>query len=156
MMVPRMSHEHFKFFTKRQLFKFLKFYFKSCLRLWHFKNPSREEIEMATRVLQGQINTQRQIFPDGTVGDNLDILSRQKLFNIGKNYGHGTGHGIGMFLNVHEYPVGIGTSYTLGMKEGMVTSIEPGYYEENKFGIRFENGVIVRREFAKYYLYLFI
>ena len=63
---------------------------------------------------------------------------------IGKDYAHGTGHGVGMYLNVHEYPVGIGTSYTVGLEEGMFTSIEPGYYEAEQFGIRHENVVVVQ------------
>ena len=65
------------------------------------------------------------------------------LFRL-KDYAHGTGHGVGMYLNVHEYPVGIGTSYTVGLEEGMFTSVEPGYYEAGQFGIRHENVVVVQ------------
>jgi len=113
-------------------------------RTWHFGKPSFNETYMATKVLQGQIDLQMQHFPRGTSGDKLDVLARKPLYDIGKDYAHGTGHGVGMYLNVHEYPVGIGTSYTVGLEEGMFTSVEPGYYEDGQFGIRHENVVVVQ------------
>lgn len=110
---------------------------------YHGACPTPYQKQMYTQVLQGQINIQRQIFPENKSGNYFDILARQKLYNSLKDYGHGTGHGIGHFSIVHEYPAGIGSSYTAKYREGIITSIEPGYYEAEHFGIRHENDVLV-------------
>lgn len=105
--------------------------------------------EAFTRVLQGHINLGTAKFPKGTCGAQLDVLARSPLWANLQDYGHGTGHGVGYFLNVHEGPMGISqlpksakAQYPLAA--GMVLSNEPGYYEEGAFGIRTENLVIVQ------------
>lgn len=105
--------------------------------------------EAFTRVLQGHISLGSAKFPKGTCGAQLDVLARNALWSNLQDYGHGTGHGVGFFLNVHEGPMGINqlpksakAQYPLAA--GMVLSNEPGYYEEGAFGIRTENLVIVQ------------
>lgn len=102
-----------------------------------------------TLVLMGHIELAMAKFPAGTTGVQLDVLARGPLWRHQMNYGHGTGHGVGFFLNVHEGPAGILTNpktptgqYPL--EAGMVLSNEPGYYEDGKFGIRTENLVVVQ------------
>ncbi len=115
-------------------------------RTLHFTKPSDEERKAYTNVLKGHIALGRAVFPKGTSGFVLDILARQFLWADGKNYRHGTGHGVGSFLNVHEGPMGIGThpSYMeVPMSEGNVVSNEPGYYKDGSYGFRIENLVEV-------------
>ena len=109
--------------------------------------PSRDQIRDFTLVLKGYITLETQQFPKGTVGMQLDTLARMHLWNNGLNYGHGTGHGVGFFLNVHEPPQGFATNPstsrgTTALEPGMLTSIEPGYYKPNAYGIRTENLVL--------------
>ena len=93
-----------------------------------------------TTVLKGHISLSRAVFPQGSSGQSLDALARSPLWKHGLNYAHGTGHGVGCFLNVHEGPLGISTGYSpYPLQAGMITSIEPGYYKENYYGIRIEN-----------------
>ena len=105
--------------------------------------PSKEEKRNFTLVLQGNIALSQITFPKGTTGIQLDPLARMFLWNQGLNYGHGTGHGVGFFLNVHEGPQGFtGLNSIRGkepFQEGMITSNEPGYYKEDEYGIRVEN-----------------
>lgn len=111
-------------------------------RTMHFGVPTQRMKECYTRVLQGHIALSRVVFPEGTVGSRLDALARVPLWSIGLDYNHGTGHGVGAFLNVHEGPQGIGfrkRENEEGFYAGMTTSNEPGYYEEGSFGIRIEN-----------------
>jgi len=82
-------------------------------------------------------------FPRGTSGAQIDILARQFLWQAGLTYNHGTGHGVGHFLSVHEGPTGISPRYTLPLEPGMIISNEPGYYKEGAYGIRIENLVLV-------------
>ena len=111
--------------------------------------PSAEMIERNTRVLKGHIQLDMQKFPDRTTGGALDALARMHLWNGGVDYGHGTGHGVGSFLSVHEGPQRIskpggafpGTETPL--REGMILSNEPGYYKPGEYGIRIENLVLV-------------
>jgi Xaa-Pro aminopeptidase len=81
------------------------------------------------------------VFPENTPGFVLDVFARKSLWEIGKDYGHGTGHGVGAALNVHEGPFSISPRFanTEGLKKGMVVSNEPGFYEDGNFGIRIEN-----------------
>ena len=111
--------------------------------------PSAEMIERNTRVLKGHIQLDMQRFPDGTSGGALDALARMHLWQGGVDYGHGTGHGVGSYLSVHEGPQRIskpggafpGTETPLS--EGMILSNEPGYYKPGEYGIRIENLVLV-------------
>ncbi|CAA7270265.1 unnamed protein product [Cyclocybe aegerita] len=116
-------------------------------RTWHFGNPTDEEKRAFTRVLQGHIAIDTGVFPNGTTGYLIDSWARRALWQDGLDYRHGTGHGVGHFLNVHEGPQGIGTRITLNsspLKTGMTVSNEPGYYADGRFGIRIENIVLVR------------
>jgi Xaa-Pro aminopeptidase len=96
-----------------------------------------------TLVLKGHIALACAIFPQGTRGVHLDILARKALWQHGLNYGHGTGHGIGYFLNVHEGPQSIRPQDNgIEIEPGMVSSNEPGVYRRNAYGIRIENLII--------------
>lgn len=97
-----------------------------------------------TRVLKGMIAISRARFPKGTTGAQIDILARQFLWQVGLTYNHGTGHGVGAFLSVHEGPAGIAPRYTVPFEAGMVLSNEPGFYLQGQYGIRIENLIIVR------------
>jgi len=111
-----------------------------------FSQPSAEEIKNNTLVLKGHIGLAMAKFPIGTLGVQLDLLARKHLWDHGLNYLHGTGHGVGFFLNVHEDPQGFSPGVSARSKcaiaEGMVTSNEPGYYKEGAYGIRIENLVV--------------
>ncbi|OXB57152.1 hypothetical protein ASZ78_000553 [Callipepla squamata] len=98
--------------------------------------------EAYTRVLMGNIDLSRLVFPPNTAGRVVEAFARRALWNVGLNYGHGTGHGIGNFLSVHEWPVGF-QSNNVPLAAGMFTSIEPGYYQDGEFGIRIEDVVQV-------------
>lgn len=97
-----------------------------------------------TLVLKGMIAVSVCKFPVGTTGAQLDALARQFLWADGKDYDHGTGHGVGVYLDVHEGPARISSASTIPLKAGMILSNEPGYYKEGKYGIRIENLVIIR------------
>jgi Xaa-Pro aminopeptidase len=113
--------------------------------------PSAEHKDRFTRVLKGHIALATQTFPQGTIGAQLDTLARQFLWQAGVDYAHGTGHGVGSFLAVHEGPQRIakprggqaGTDQEL--MAGMILSNEPGYYKPGEFGIRIENLVLVEK-----------
>ena len=92
-----------------------------------------------TRVLRGHIAIARAVFPDGTTGAQLDTLARQFLWQAGIDFEHGTGHGVGSYLSVHEGPARISKLGTTPLKRGMILSNEPGYYKTDAFGIRIEN-----------------
>ncbi|XP_076316903.1 xaa-Pro aminopeptidase 1-like isoform X2 [Tachypleus tridentatus] len=116
-------------------------------RTWHFGSPSQYEKECFTRVLKGHIALSSAVFPNRTKGQMLDTLARKALWEVGLDYLHGTGHGVGAYLNVHEGPSGISwrpNSDDPGLTEGMILSNEPGYYENGRFGIRIENVVLVK------------
>jgi Xaa-Pro aminopeptidase len=100
-----------------------------------------------TMVLKGHINLATSIYPQGTRGSQLDILARKALWDNGLNYLHGTGHGIGHFLNVHEGPQNIRMNENpTTLQIGMVTSNEPGLYRAGKYGIRIENLILTQHE----------
>ncbi|KAH6114600.1 Xaa-Pro aminopeptidase P [Parastagonospora nodorum] len=116
-------------------------------RTLHFTKPTDMEKKAYTLVLKGNIALERAKFPKGTTGFALDSIARQFLWAEGLDYRHGTGHGVGSFLNVHEGPIGIGTrvQYSeVSLAVGNVISDEPGYYEDGKFGIRIENMIMVK------------
>jgi Xaa-Pro aminopeptidase len=102
------------------------------------------------------IGLSRARFPKGTTGAQIDVFARQHLWSSGQNYLHGTGHGVGFFLNVHEGPQGFSSGTTVQAQTpivpGMVTSNEPGYYLEDHFGIRIENLILcVESQYEDYY-----
>ena len=98
-----------------------------------------------TLVLKGTIALSRTRFPRGTPGPMLDAIARQPLWAEGLDFGHGTGHGVGYFLNVHEGPQTISKAVpdpTMAIEPGMITSIEPGLYRTGRWGVRIENLVL--------------
>lgn len=118
--------------------------------------PTDQEKHDFTLVLKGHIALSRAIFPKGTRGGQLDVLARQFLWNEGKAYYHGTGHGVGFFINCHEGPQSIRLNdVPTPLEPGMITSNEPGLYLEGKYGIRTENLIVTRQyqttEFGDFY-----
>ncbi|XP_077213779.1 metallopeptidase M24 family protein [Tasmannia lanceolata] len=115
-------------------------------RTVHFGQPTLRQKECFTRVLQGHIALDQAVFPENTPGFVLDVLARSFLWKIGLDYRHGTGHGVGAALNVHEGPQSISFRYgnMTGLQKGMIISNEPGYYEDHSFGIRIENLLCVK------------
>ena len=101
--------------------------------------PTPEMRDRFTRVLRGHIGIARALFPDGTTGAQLDTLARQYLWQAGIDFEHGTGHGVGSYLSVHEGPARISKLGATPLKRGMILSNEPGYYKTDGFGIRIEN-----------------
>jgi Xaa-Pro aminopeptidase len=101
--------------------------------------PTDEMRDRFTRVLRGHIAIARAVFPDGTTGAQLDSFARQFLWQAGLDFEHGTGHGVGSYLSVHEGPARISKLGTTPLKRGMILSNEPGYYKADAYGIRIEN-----------------
>ncbi|KAJ1679644.1 hypothetical protein EV182_001628 [Spiromyces aspiralis] len=115
-------------------------------RTCHFSEPTDWEKECFTRVLKAHIALDRAIFPTNTTGYALDCIARLPLWEKGLDFRHGTGHGVGAFLNVHEGPQGIAMRpgyASVGLKANMTVTNEPGFYEDGKFGIRIENTCII-------------
>ena len=104
--------------------------------------PSSEMMERFTLVLKGHIAVATARFPDGTTGGQLDALARQFLWNAGLDFDHGTGHGVGSFLGVHEGPQRISGTSRVPIQPGMLLSNEPGYYKSGGYGIRIENLIL--------------
>ncbi|CAK8544660.1 unnamed protein product [Lathyrus sativus] len=115
-------------------------------RTVHFGKPTTREKECFTRVLQGHIALDQAVFPEDTPGFVLDAFARSFLWKVGLDYRHGTGHGVGAALNVHEGPQSISHRFgnSTPLVSGMIVSNEPGYYEDHAFGIRIENLLYVR------------
>lgn len=117
-------------------------------RTLHLGQPTEFQRECFTRVLQGHIDLAEAVFPEGTAGPTLDVLARLPLWSAGQDYGHGTGHGVGSFLNVHEGPQSIsgrpGAAFKTALRPGMTVTDEPGYYEPGQFGIRIESVLVVK------------
>jgi Xaa-Pro aminopeptidase len=122
-------------------------------------SPDDQQKSDFTRALKGTLAISMLRFPKGTKGFQMDILARKSLWDIGLNYGHGTGHGVGFFLSVHEGPQTIGTSASgyqnISLEPGMVTTIEPAIYREGQYGMRTENMTLVVEdlvnEFGEFY-----
>ncbi len=110
-----------------------------------FSNVSNKVKDIFTRVLKGHIAVALTNINKERNGHNIDKIARKSLNSIGLDYRHGTGHGVGAFLNVHEGPQGISKNNYVQLKEGMVLSNEPGFYKKNEFGIRIENLVFIRK-----------
>lgn len=108
-------------------------------------DPGPEVKHLFTLVLKGHIALARARFPRGTTGTQLDALARQFLWREGYDYDHGTGHGVGVFLSVHEGPQRISKQHNgVALCPGMIVSNEPGYYRDDAFGMRCENLQVVR------------
>jgi Xaa-Pro aminopeptidase len=105
--------------------------------------PTREMKDRFTRVLKGMIGLSIIRFPRGTCGSQIDVLARQHLWNAGLDFDHGTGHGVGAYLSVHEGPARINKSDRTPLEPGMILSNEPGYYRQGHYGIRIENLLMV-------------
>ena len=110
------------------------------------KNSNNRIKNIFTRVLKGHIAVASFKLKKNTSGSVIDTQARKYLKQIKLDYAHGTGHGVGYFLNVHEGPHGISKGNKVNFKEGMVVSNEPGYYEKNNFGIRIENLIYVKKD----------
>ncbi|KAK1423598.1 hypothetical protein QVD17_18902 [Tagetes erecta] len=115
-------------------------------RTVHFGKPSEHEKRCYTAVLKGHFALGNARFPNGTTGHALDVLARVPLWSYGLDYRHGTGHGIGSYLNVHEGPHSISfrPGLNVPLQASMTVTDEPGYYEDGKFGIRLENVLIIK------------
>ena len=105
--------------------------------------PSDEMRDRFTRVLKGHIAIATAVFPEGTSGAQLDPLARIALWQAGLDFDHGTGHGVGSYLSVHEGPARISKLGTVALRRGMILSNEPGYYKTGAYGIRIENLLLV-------------
>ena len=107
-----------------------------------------EQRDQFTRVLKGMVSLTLARFPAGTSGMQLDAFARRSLWDVGLDYGHGTGHGVGSYLGVHESPPGIAPKRLpeVALEEGHILSNEPGYYRKGKYGFRTENLVLVVRD----------
>lgn len=107
-------------------------------------SPTPECRDRYTRVLKGHIALAKATFPKGTTGAQLDALARRPLWEVELDYAHGTGHGVGSYLGVHEGPQRIAKGgHTVALQPGMILSNEPGYYKDGEYGIRLENLVVV-------------
>ena len=126
-----------------------KFGTTDVTRTISLKNKSKRIKEIFTRVLKGHIAVADFKLKKNTSGSIIDNYARKYLKQIGLNYAHGTGHGVGYFLNVHEGPQAISKNNKISLQEGMILSNEPGYYEKNKFGIRIENLIFVKKKKIK-------
>lgn len=122
-------------------------------RTVHFGKPSSHEKACYTAVLKGHISLGNARFPSGTAGHTLDILARVPLWKDGLDYRHGTGHGIGSYLNVHEGPHLISfrtPARHVPLQASMTVTDEPGYYEDGNFGIRLENVLVIKEADTKF------
>lgn len=106
--------------------------------------PTDEMRDRFTRVLKGMIGISTIAFPKGTTGANIDVLARASLWKAGLDFDHGTGHGVGSYLSVHEGPARISKNNYITLQAGMILSNEPGYYKPGEFGIRIENLLLVK------------
>lgn len=116
-------------------------------RTTHFDTPTADEIRNYTLVLKGNVALATLKFPENTTGNLIDSIARQFLWKYGLNYAHGTSHGVGSYLNVHEGPIGIGprpNAATYALKAGNLISNEPGYYKEGDYGIRIETMMFIK------------
>ncbi|CAI4047097.1 hypothetical protein SUVZ_12G0280 [Saccharomyces uvarum] len=121
-------------------------------RTIHLTKPTQEEMDNYTLVLKGGLALERLVFPEDTSGSSIDAIARQFLWSRGLDYKHGTGHGIGSFLNVHEGPMGIGSRPHLvnfPLMAGNIISNEPGYYKDGEYGIRIESDMLIKKASSK-------
>ncbi len=111
-----------------------------------FKEQSKNIKDIFTRVLKGHIAVATANISNQKTGSNIDRLARKYLWKVKKDFSHGTGHGVGYFLNVHEGPQSISKRNNVKLREGMILSNEPGFYLKGKYGIRIENLVYIKKE----------
>ncbi|RFB79594.1 aminopeptidase P family protein [Methylovirgula sp. 4M-Z18] len=111
--------------------------------------PTAEMRDRFTRVLKGHIAIATSVFPKGTSGAQIDAFARQALWQAGLDFDHGTGHGVGSYLSVHEGPQRIAKTGTTPLEPGMILSNEPGYYKAGAWGIRIENLIVVEKREIK-------
>ena len=111
-----------------------------------FKDQTKNIKDNFTRVLKGHIAVATANISKQKTGSNIDKLARKYLLKVKKDFKHGTGHGVGYFLNVHEGPQAISKSNYITLREGMILSNEPGFYSQGKYGIRIENLIYVKKE----------
>ena len=123
-----------------------KFGTTDVTRTISFENSNKKIKNIFTRVLKGHIAVADYKLKKNSTGSNIDREARKFLKQINLDYSHGTGHGVGYFLNVHEGPISISKNNKINLQDGMVLSNEPGYYEKEKFGIRIENLVYVKKD----------
>ena len=116
-----------------------------------FETPKNRIKNIFTRVLKGHIAVASANLNKISKGRELDAKARYWLNRVKLDYGHGTGHGVGYFLNVHEGPQSLSRFSNIKIENGMIVSNEPGYYEENKFGIRIENLIYAKKDGNKFY-----
>ncbi len=114
-----------------------------------FSTPDKNIKDIFTLVLKGHIAVATSNLNKDNIGKKIDVRARKYLKKRNLDYAHGTGHGVGFFLNVHEGPQYITKTNKIRIKEGMILSNEPGYYLKNKFGIRIENLVFVKKKKEK-------
>ncbi len=114
-----------------------------------FSNPSKNIKNIYTKVLKGHIAVATSDLKRDNIGKKIDLKARKFLKKGKLDYPHGTGHGVGFFLNVHEGPQSISKMNTIKLKEGMILSNEPGFYKKDRFGIRIENLVYIKRIYSK-------
>ncbi len=114
------------------------------------ENNNKRIKNIFTRVLKGHIAVANFKLTNSTTGSKIDAVARKYLKEINLDYAHGTGHGVGYFLNVHEGPQGISKNNKVKLREGMIISNEPGYYEKGKFGVRIENLIRVKKKKRSY------
>ncbi|XP_059645714.1 aminopeptidase P1 isoform X2 [Cornus florida] len=122
-------------------------------RTVHFAKPSAHEKACYTAVLKGHIGFGNARFPNGVQGYGIDVLARMHLWKFGLDFRHGTGHGVGSYLNVHEGPHGVAARpqpVPVPLQATMTVTIEPGYYEDGSFGIRLENLLIIKEADTKF------
>ena len=111
-----------------------------------FSNPPKKIKDIFTKVLKGHIAVATTNLKKDNIGKKIDVRARKFLKKSNLDYPHGTGHGVGFFLNVHEGPQSISKLNNVKIREGMILSNEPGYYKKNKFGIRIENLIFVKKK----------
>ncbi|MBS1689832.1 MAG: aminopeptidase P family protein, partial [Bacteroidetes bacterium] len=122
-------------------------------RVLVFGVPTEEQKKRYTQVLKGHLALAMAVVPEGAIGGSLDSLARMHLWKDGVDYAHGTGHGVGNMLSVHEYPRSIWTPQAaMQLRQGYIISDEPGYYKDGEFGIRIENLMFVKRSSKKGFL----
>ena len=146
----RANSKNYRWLNKKEIFLFdsggqYKYGTTDVTRTICFEEPSLKIKNIFTRVLKGHIAVIQSNLDKYNNGKKIDVRARKYLKEIGLDYAHGTGHGVGFFLNVHEGPQSISKYNKVKLSEGMILSNEPGYYKENEFGIRIENLVYIKK-----------